>query len=84
MNNLFCPKERWSANSPDLNPLDYYYWNSVVTRMNRTEIPTGKSDLIEAIKKTAKAVPLEETKNAILAFPRLVRKVEANEGIYLA
>ena len=52
--------------------------------MNRTEIPTGKSDLIEAIKKTAKAVPLEETKNAILAFPRLVRKVEANEGIYLA
>ena len=26
LNNLFLPKERWPANSPDLNQLDYYYF----------------------------------------------------------
>ena len=26
----FLEKDKWPPNSPDLNPLDYYFWNSVV------------------------------------------------------
>ena len=49
LNSLFLPKERWPANSLDLNPLDYYYWNAVVTRMSSTEIPADESELIECV-----------------------------------
>ena len=36
----FLDKNHWPPNSPDLNPLDYYYWNEVENQMTYTPFMT--------------------------------------------
>lgn len=77
----FLPKEHWPAQSPDLNPLDYFFWNAVVTNM----IPKQFNNLAEfttEILRSIDTVPIEAIRNAIRAFPTRVRKVEDNLGGY--
>ena len=49
----FIPKDRWPANSPDLNPLDYSIWNELVQAMDWGRIKT-KLTLIEELKRSVK------------------------------
>jgi len=30
----FVGKDQWSPNSPDLNPLDYHFWEAMLERYN--------------------------------------------------
>ena len=45
----FIDKDRWPANSPDLNPLDYSIWDEVASRINWKKI-TSKKTLIYELK----------------------------------
>jgi hypothetical protein len=83
-NNLsyFLDKNHWPPNSPDLNPLDYYYWNAVVTRMKRN-IFYDKKSFIKEIKRAMQLIQIEEIKKSIQSFNKRVRKVEKNNGRYI-
>lgn len=35
--NMFCSKEFWPPNSPDLNPLDYYVWSVIGRVYNKSK-----------------------------------------------
>ena len=75
----FIPKKRWPPNSPDLNPMDYYYWSAIVTRMRHTRLKT-RDDLISEIKRAAKLVPISEIRSAVSKFNCRVRAVEKAGG----
>ena len=49
----FIPKDRWPANSPDLNPLEYSIWNELVETMDWSQIQT-KVALIQELKRAVK------------------------------
>ncbi len=78
----FLPKDKWPPNSPDLNPLDYFYWNEVVTNMRRGIDHTIDS-FKEEIKRGCQLVSIEKIKKAINAFEGRVRRVEDNKGAYI-
>ena len=54
----FILKDRWPANSPDLNLLDYCIWNELVEAMDWSRIKT-KLTLIEELKRSIKKVKPE-------------------------
>ena len=74
-------KHHWPPNSPDLNPLDFHYWNAVVTRMNVKNI-TDLDAFIAEISRAASTIPSEEISRAVLAFTKRVRDVEDVKGHY--
>lgn len=43
------PPKHWPPNSPDLNPLDYFFWNEVETRLKQKKYE-NRNELIEKIK----------------------------------
>ena len=51
----FIDKERWPANSPDLNPLDYSLWNEL-THMMRWNNVSSKPTLINELKRAVKRI----------------------------
>jgi hypothetical protein len=77
----FLPKDKWPPNSTDLNPLDFYFWDAVVTRMNEMDPFTTTLDIFrEEIERAIFSVPLEEIRKAIGSVTKRFRKVEQNGG----
>ena len=54
----FIHPNQWPANSPDLNPLDYFFWNEVSKGVTKLGV-LNREDLIKKIKKIAKKIPLK-------------------------
>ena len=75
----FVAKEHWPPQSPDLNPLDYYFWNAVVTGMAKKKY-TNLAEFTAEILRSIDNVPMRDIQNAIKAFPGRVRKVEEHFG----
>jgi hypothetical protein len=78
----FLPKDKWPPNSPDLNPLDYYYWNAVVSRMdNRSDytLDTYKAE----IRRACQSIPTSEICSAVRAFGSRAKRIEQDHGQYL-
>ena len=73
-------KEHWPPNSPDLNPLDYFYWNAVVTRMSKNKLYMNMEEFKNEIKNAMEKVPIEEIQKATKCFTSRVRRVENNYG----
>ena len=74
----FIPKQKWPPNSPDLNPLDYYFWNAVVTRMNTKKIK-NREDLIKEIENGFEKVPIWEIRSAICRFNKRLREAKCQK-----
>ena len=53
----FLPYDRWPANSPDLNPLDYSIWNELAQNMDWGQNST-KSTLVRELKLAVKKIQL--------------------------
>ena len=74
----------WPTKSPDLNVLDYYFWNQVSTKVY--EGPKEPFHNLEQLKRRIKRVwknvaELDEIQRAILQFrPRLNPVVKNNAG----
>ena len=75
----FIRKTEWPPNSPDLNPLDYYYWDAVVTRIETKNL-RSKEDLRREIEIAMEKVPYWDIVKAISRFNMRVREVENREG----
>ena len=77
----FIPKDKWPANSPDLNPLDYYFWDAIVTRMKGLDLMNLTRDEFQnEIEKAAKSIELSEIQKSINAFKKRLRNVEKAHG----
>jgi hypothetical protein len=75
-------KHHWPPNSPDLSPLDFFYWNEAQKNLNIT--PFMKIDAFkEAIKKACSLIDLSQIKKACQSFTSRVRAVEESKGNYV-
>jgi hypothetical protein len=78
----FMDKHHWPPNSPDLSPLDFFYWNEAQKNLNIT--PFMKIDSFkEAIKKACSLIDLSQIKKACQSFSSRERAVEESKGNYV-
>lgn len=81
---MFVTKLEWPPKSPDLNVLDYYFWDRINTKVyeGRTEPFKDLAELRRRIKTCwTKVVNLAEIRRAIRQFrPRLAAVVKNNGG----
>ena len=75
----FIEKKRWPPNSPDLNPLDYFYWNAVQSKMIIKNLSSRES-LIQEIRKACKLVSLSQIRSAVSKFNTRIKEVEKQNG----
>ena len=75
MNFEFIGPEIWPANSPDLNPLDYFFWNEVEDRLKSKNFKT-KLKLIEKIEKYIAEIPLKMIRDVIDSFRSRIYALE--------
>ena len=75
-------KDYWPPNSPDLNPLDYFYWNAVVAKMNQC-LFNSRAEFVANIEKACLEVDQSEITKSVNSFTKRVRKIEDNEGKYI-
>ena len=75
-------KDHWPPNSPDLNPLDYFYWNAVVAKMNQC-LFNSRAEFVANIEKACLEVDQSEITKSVNSFTKRVRKIEDNEGKYI-
>ena len=76
---LVIPPNKWPPNSPDLNPLDYFFWNEVEERLKGQKYPTQAS-LVAAIKFKIREVPKKMIQEAIDQFRSRIHAVFLNKG----
>ena len=72
----------WPPNSPDLNPLDYFFWNEVSSRLTKKKY-SNRNELIQKIKETVKEIPLKMIRDAIENFHPQISFVARNHGCLL-
>ena len=75
-------KTEWPPSSPDLNPLDFYYWNAVVREMD-VNMFTNRDEFQAEIDRAMKCVSVDEIRKSVQSFTKRVRKVEVSEGRYI-
>ena len=75
----FIGPEKWPPNSPDLNPLDYFFWSEVENRLKSKSFK-NKHELVEKIKESVKEIPLKMIRDSIDNFRSRIGAVEKNQG----
>ncbi|CAF1150751.1 unnamed protein product [Didymodactylos carnosus] len=78
----FIPRERWPANSPDLNPLDYCIWDEFVTAIKWNKV-TSKRTLIEELKRAVKKIRQEVILESCESWTVRLSNISKNSGCYL-
>ena len=78
----FISKDIWPPSSPDLNPMDYFFWGVLEARTNRSAHPT-KTALINTIRKEAMAIPKPQILAATARFRSRVEAVIEANGSYI-
>ena len=64
---------RWPPNSPDLNPLDYFFWNEVETILTKRKY-SNRAQLVQQIKKAVSEISLGKirySKVSLLVYEKL-------------
>ena len=80
----FVSKDEWPPYSPDINPLDYWFWSAVKTNVYSGKLKPFKdvAELQQKIKRVWRSCwDLQTVRNAIKQFrPRVKAVVEAEGG----
>ena len=80
----FIKKDEWPPNSPDCNPLDFFFWDAVKNKVYEGQSERSKSikELKKQIRKVWKnACDVPTLRKAIMQFrPRLEAVVKENGG----
>ena len=75
-------KDMWPPSSPDLNPMDYFVWGYLESRVNRRP-HTTKASLIASIKEQFASMPSTLVKRACGRFRTRITAVIEAEGNYI-
>ena len=75
-------KDMWPPSSPDLNPMDYFVWGYLESRVNRRP-HTTKASLIASIKEQFASMPSTLMKRACGRFRTRITAVIEAEGNYI-
>ena len=65
-------RRRWPPRSPDLTPVDYWFWGTLKARVFHYQSPRNLQQLQNRIQEECSRFTVEELKNAVAAFPRRV------------
>ncbi|CAF1975242.1 unnamed protein product [Rotaria magnacalcarata] len=76
------PEDRWPANSPDLNLLDYCIWDELVEAMNWNQV-TSKQTLIEELKRGCRKVRSDVVFESCNSWTARLLKVSKNNEKHL-
>lgn len=78
----FWDKNHWPANSPDLNPLDFFAWGYLQSQVDKKN-PLCLDTLKVAIRQAVAEMPLEMVQKAVLGFEKRVGMcIEAEGGVF--
>lgn len=72
-------KSHWPPNSPDLNPLDFFYWDAVVKNIKISPFENYEA-FRDEIERACGLVSLESITKSVDSFTGRVRNVENAEG----
>ena len=75
-------KDKWPPSSPDLNPMDYFFWGVLKNQTNRCP-HTTKVSLITSIKEQCISIDREMVKKACGNFRTRIERVIKAEGNYV-
>ena len=75
----FIGTDNWPPNSPDLNPLDYFFWNEVEEQL-KTKSFNNVHELAQKIKECITKISLKTIQDVIDCFRSRVYEVEKNQG----
>ena len=75
----FISKERWPANSPDLNPCDDYLWGKLKNQLN-SRIYSTVEGLKQCIKEEYNRLPQCEIQRACASFLKRAQLMQSAEG----
>ena len=71
---------QWSAQSPDLNPIDYF-WEDIKRRLGEYEMPpSGMLELWERVESEWDKIPAEVCQNLIESMPKKIEAVLKVKG----
>ena len=79
----FIEKDRWPANSPDLNPLNYSVWNDIVQGMNWDKFECKESlkrEILLSVRKIRGQVVLDSCSS----FYTRIRRLAVSDGGYMS
>ena len=69
----------WPPNSPDLNPMDYFFWNQVAKHVAKRKY-SNRQELAREIEKIIKRITLKMIQDSILNFRSRFNAVEKEKG----
>ncbi len=72
-------RHHWPANSSDLNPLDYFFWNELAKLLNEKQYKK-RTDLIRNIRRIVKQIPLKMVRDVIDKCRSRIYVMVKNQG----
>jgi hypothetical protein len=78
----FFDQQRWLANIPDLNPLDYCIWNELAKVINWGKV-TSKKTLIDRLHRAEKKIRPDVVFESCNSWTRRLNLVARNDGSFL-
>lgn len=75
-------KDRWPANSPDLNPLDYSVWNEYVHAINWNKV-TSKKALEKELQVAVKRISKDKVMKSCISWTNRFYRMWKKNGDYL-
>ena len=76
---VFINKDRWPADSPNLNPLDYSIWDEVASRINWKKI-TSKKTLIYELKRAVHRIRSQVVFESCSSWTFRLSRLSTNNG----
>lgn len=71
--------KKWPPNSPDLSPMDFFFWNEVAKRIPKKKF-SNREELIRNIKKAVDEIPVKMIRESFKKFKPLCLAVEKKNG----
>ncbi len=78
----FWPKNIWPPSSPDLNPLDYFWWGMIKQKVNESPHPNLESLKAKIVSEWA-AYPARDIIKACTSFRKRIEAVIAADGLHI-
>lgn len=70
----------WSARSPDLTPMDYWFWGDLKSKVYADGPPETLDDLKDRIATEIDNIPQESIRNAFASYERRLKVIIEGEG----